>query len=57
MTYTVLTKSYSIIFLSLIKDDILQIMNKLDLNKAHGCDKISIRMLKDVEIQFVEYLA
>ena len=29
-----------------IKDDILQIINNLDPNKAHGHDEISIRMLK-----------
>ena len=34
-------------FCHFIKDNILQIINNLDPNKAHGRDKISFRMLKD----------
>ena len=32
--------------LNLPNNDILKIIAKLDLNKAHGHDKISIRILK-----------
>ena len=39
------------------KDDILRIINNLDPNKAHGHDKVSIRMLKYVVIQFGDLLA
>ena len=44
--FSLYTSNSQFAFIDLVYDDIRSIINKLDPNKAHGHDNISIRMIK-----------